>query len=173
MRTRSSANSASFNPKPLFLDEIEAFITPRKRRASEDSGLFKDSSTIGSPSEYDYDEVDRSEVKRRKRKSAAQVKVLKREYNSNPVWTKETYTELASTTGLSEAQVYKWSWDYRKKLRQRESKVNVDYLQCMEVLPPTSLDTVMYDLQKSYRGEWRTFTTHVFASTPSRFLAAN
>mmetsp|Transcript_32958 Transcript_32958/g.57862 ORF Transcript_32958/g.57862 Transcript_32958/m.57862 type:complete len:174 (-) Transcript_32958:3084-3605(-) len=173
MRTRSTSNLAFFKPEPQTFEEIDAFMTPRKRRASEDSLNFKDSSTIGSPSEFDYDDYDKNEIKRRKRKTAAQVKLLKREYNANPVWSKETYVELAAKTGLSESQVYKWSWDYRKKLRKRESKVSVDFLYCTEVLSPTPLDSALYVLQRSYRGAWKSITTNTVSSTPSRFLAAN
>lgn len=173
MRTRSSSNSAFFNPKAPTLQCLESFITPRKRRASEDSVNFKDSSTLGSSSDFDYDDFDKNEIRRRKRKSTAQVKVLKREYNINPFWTKEVFVELAAKTGLSESQVYKWSWDYRKKLRKRESKVNVDLLYCTEVMPPTSLDSALYEVQRAYRGAWHSLLTRSRGATPSRYFAAN
>jgi hypothetical protein len=135
--------------------------------------LFKDYSTIGSPSEYNYEDFDKSETKRRKRKSAAQVKVLKLEYNTNPSWTKDTFLELAAKTGLTESQVYKWSWDYRKKLRRRESRVTVDFLHCTEVLSPTPLDSAVYTLQREYRSAWRAYSGSYLSATPSRYLAAN
>jgi hypothetical protein len=37
------------------------------------------------------------------------------EFDKNPVWTKERLFELSELTGLSEAQIYKWGWDQRKK----------------------------------------------------------
>jgi hypothetical protein len=38
-----------------------------------------------------------------------------REFDRNPNWTKETLLEVSKKTGLSEAQVYKWGWDQKKK----------------------------------------------------------
>lgn len=166
------SNTTLFNSQPNLLLEIDAFLTPRKRRASEDSAGLKDSSTICSPSECDADDYDNSEVKRRKRKTAAQVNVLKRKYHANQIWTKETYIELAAETGLTEPQVYKWSWDYRKQLRKHNLQVPNDFFRCSEVLTPTTLDSAVYFLQRSYRGNWKAFVAKSFA-TPSRFLAPN
>jgi len=38
-----------------------------------------------------------------------------REFERNPNWTKETLLEVSRKTGLSEAQVYKWGWDQKRK----------------------------------------------------------
>lgn len=38
-----------------------------------------------------------------------------REFERNPNWTKETLLEVSKKTGLSEAQVYKWGWDQKRK----------------------------------------------------------
>lgn len=38
-----------------------------------------------------------------------------REFEKNPNWTKETLLEVSRKTGLSEAQVYKWGWDQKRK----------------------------------------------------------
>jgi hypothetical protein len=38
-----------------------------------------------------------------------------REFERNPNWSKETLLEVAKKTGLSEAQVYKWGWDQKRK----------------------------------------------------------
>lgn len=38
-----------------------------------------------------------------------------REFDRNPNWSKETLLEVSRKTGLSEAQVYKWGWDQKKK----------------------------------------------------------
>jgi len=54
-------------------------------------------------------------IRRRKRKSIEQLKMLVNEYKKNPNWNKNTMSEVAKRTGLSEAQVYKWSWDQKKK----------------------------------------------------------
>ena len=55
-------------------------------------------------------------IRRRKRKSIDQLKMLLNEYKKNPNWNKNTMADVAKLTGLSEAQVYKWSWDQKKKI---------------------------------------------------------
>ena len=50
-------------------------------------------------------------IRKRKRKSTDQIKILMREFDRNPNWSKETLLEVSKKTGLSEAQVYKWGWD--------------------------------------------------------------
>jgi hypothetical protein len=174
MQTRSTLKTLIHHPEPSPFKANDAFFTPRKRRASEDSTDFKDSSTVGSPADYDSDDFDRSEIKRRKRKSASQVKILKQEYNANPNWSKDTYAELAAKTALTESQVYKWSWDYRKKLRHRQAAVPSGFLVCTEVLAPTPFDSAVYGLQRAYRTAWRSYTGGCLsATTPSRFLAVS
>jgi hypothetical protein len=54
-------------------------------------------------------------IRKRKRKSMEQLKLLAEEYKRNPSWNKGTMSEVARRTGLSEAQVYKWGWDQKKK----------------------------------------------------------
>jgi hypothetical protein len=50
-------------------------------------------------------------VRKRKRKSSDQLKILMREFERNQNWTKDTMLDVSKKTGLSEAQVYKWGWD--------------------------------------------------------------
>jgi len=54
-------------------------------------------------------------VKKRKRKSTAQIKVLKQELEVEANWSKEKIVEMSDLTGLSQSQVYKWWWDQKKK----------------------------------------------------------
>ena len=54
-------------------------------------------------------------IRKRKRKSGDQLKSLVREFDRNPNWSKETLLEVSRKTGLSEAQVYKWGWDQKRK----------------------------------------------------------
>jgi hypothetical protein len=54
-------------------------------------------------------------IRKRKRKSSDQIKTLMREFDRNPNWTKETLLDVSRKTGLSEAQVYKWGWDQKRK----------------------------------------------------------
>ena len=58
---------------------------------------------------------------------------------------------LAEKTGLSEAQVYKWGWDYKKKLRKQASKINIRELLCSEVIAPSKIDLDMDCLQRNYK----------------------
>ena len=41
--------------------------------------------------------------------------MLVEEFALDPEWSKERLLELSMKTGLSEAQIYKWGWDQRKK----------------------------------------------------------
>ena len=41
--------------------------------------------------------------------------LLAEEFVKNPDWSKERLLELSHITGLSEAQIYKWGWDQRRK----------------------------------------------------------
>ncbi|OMJ78384.1 hypothetical protein SteCoe_21816 [Stentor coeruleus] len=87
----------------------------------------------------------------RKRKNTNQVKVLIDEFNKNSSWTKEQVLFLVEKTGLSEAQVYKWGWDYKKKLRKQAIQFNIKELECTEIMPPSKLDLEMVTLQQSYK----------------------
>ncbi len=79
------------------------------------------------PAEAKHEESDEKTqeddrvVRRRKRKSIEQLKLLAEEYRVNPNWNKTTMSEVAHRTGLSEAQVYKWSWDQKRKKVDPES----------------------------------------------------
>jgi len=42
-------------------------------------------------------------IRKRKRKSTDQLKILMREFDRNPNWSKETLLEVSRKTGLSEA----------------------------------------------------------------------
>ena len=64
--------------------------------------------------ELEFD-VDENGMKKRKRKSTTQLKVLKKELQQQSNWDKDKIAEMAEATGLSQAQVYKWWWDQKKK----------------------------------------------------------
>lgn len=59
-------------------------------------------------------------IRRRKRKTSEQLRLLEIEYERNPDWSKVKMSEVAYRTGLSEAQVYKWGWDQKKKKTEEE-----------------------------------------------------
>ncbi len=60
-------------------------------------------------------EEDENGLRKRKRKSTAQIKILKKELEVAPSWGKEKIAEMSEVTGLSQSQVYKWWWDQKKK----------------------------------------------------------
>ena len=59
-------------------------------------------------------EVERV-IRKRMRKTQNQLRLLNEEFESNPHWTKETLLRIAERTSLTEAQVYKWGWDMKRK----------------------------------------------------------
>ena len=87
----------------------------------------------------------------RKRKNTQQVSILIEEYDQNKIWTKEIVVSLAEKTGLSVAQVYKWGWDYKKKLKKLSSHHNISELICSEIIAPSSIDLDMIQLQNTYK----------------------
>lgn len=42
--------------------------------------------------------------------------MLIQEFQSNPEWSKDNMQDVSKKTGLSEAQVYKWGWDQKRKM---------------------------------------------------------
>lgn len=54
-------------------------------------------------------------IRKRKRKTGDQLKYLYDEFNANPHWSKQTLYDISRRTGLTEAQVYKWGWDQKRK----------------------------------------------------------
>ena len=88
---------------------------------------------------------------RRNRKNSEQVKILIEEFKRNCHWSKELVLHLAEVTGLTEVQVYKWSWDYKKKLRKQSVNYNVNQLVCFENIIPKKLDFEMIDIQNGYK----------------------
>mmetsp|Transcript_32288 Transcript_32288/g.55845 ORF Transcript_32288/g.55845 Transcript_32288/m.55845 type:complete len:170 (-) Transcript_32288:578-1087(-) len=140
----------------------------------------------------------RKHTKKRKRKSSDQLRQLKVEFDKHTDWTKELMTELALRTGLSEAQVYKWGWDQKKKVTVKTrdgfqyppsladlfaesaptmSEIKVvpsgpvySNMLCYEVLTPCALDIQLYSLQKSYRLSVESFTRERAQFSESRQL---
>ena len=59
-------------------------------------------------------------MRKRKRKSNHQLKLLKQEFDKDEGgWNKDRIMRMAEITGLSESQVYKWCWDQKKKTNSR------------------------------------------------------
>ena len=103
---------------------------------------------------------------KRLRKNEDQINVLIKEFNKNPFWSKKLVAELSSLTDLSESQVYKWNWDYRKKIRRVEKNPSDSMLYCKETLRPSRLDEDLLKMQSDYKKDYNTLPF----TTPSRFL---
>jgi hypothetical protein len=54
-------------------------------------------------------------IRKRMRKSQNQLGMLLEQFDQNPHWSKETLLKIAKKTLLTEAQVYKWGWDQKRK----------------------------------------------------------
>ena len=54
-------------------------------------------------------------IRKRKRKSVTQLEELANAFDADPHWTKEMLLNIATKTNLTEAQVYKWGWDQKRK----------------------------------------------------------
>jgi hypothetical protein len=54
-------------------------------------------------------------IRKRKRKSVNQLEELALAFDTDPHWSKESLYEIATKTSLTEAQVYKWGWDQKRK----------------------------------------------------------
>ncbi|OMJ71194.1 hypothetical protein SteCoe_30660 [Stentor coeruleus] len=122
----------------------------------------------------------RKSIKKRKRKSIDQLHILSQEFKTQSEWDKEMMTRLAKKTGLSEAQIYKWSWDQKKKLQVHDKLKNnknihlseifnrlpeipilfgtretfnndTNTFECSEVISPRGIDYEFYLIQKNYR----------------------
>lgn len=106
---------------------------------------------------------------KRSRKSKHQIVVLKKEFRLEREWNKNEVTKLASITGLSESQVYKWAWDHRKKLKIEGQDLNIEMLACNEKLLPSQLDQDIYNIQRDYKYSMIQCNS---SCTPSRFFAA-
>lgn len=119
-------------------------------------------------------------VKRRKRKSSDQLRTLQVEFDKTADWGKDLVSYLAHLTGLSEAQVYKWGWDQKKKQLGRDRpedpwdpaladlfaplpacfalvrpgvgpEAGPALCPCVETILPSSLDAELYQVQRAYK----------------------
>ena len=128
----------------------------------------------------------RKTIKKRQRKSFDQLHILAQEFSNCLDWDKDSISKLAKKTGLSEAQIYKWSWDQKKKVQQNnkiknlkvphlceifdklpdvgvfyESKKNLcldfEKVCCREIICPRVIDLELFRIQKNYRACFESF----------------
>ena len=72
---------------------------------------------------------------------------VKSRFNADPHWSKEILLQIALKTGLTEAQVYKWGWDQKRKkfgVEEAERMRQFDKPNGMEILVNFSMD---YDIK--------------------------
>jgi hypothetical protein len=145
MQMRSSFTGVEVARVGRFKQEDELFLT--------DDDELNPSPSLGST--CDPLDFALKHVRKRRRKSNAQLSVLRTEFETDSQWTKDRITALAEKTGLSEGQIYKWSWDYRKKLKDSGnlSEYN-DTMTCREVLEPSQQEHEEYRLLSAYRRDW-------------------
>ena len=87
----------------------------------------------------------------RKRKTNNQMEILVAAFNSSPHWRGKLVKELVKRTGLSQGQVYKWGWDYKKKRRLAGQQVENRSLECQEFLYPSQIDQGLWETGNLYR----------------------
>jgi len=103
-------------------------------------------------------------IRRRQRKTKAQLSALTTAFQFGRIWTHEDIQNLAKETGLKPSQVCKWRWDFDQKLQQETVHAQA-LLHCSETLRPLALHRDLHRLQKRYEAEARD------TNSPSRFLA--
>lgn len=90
--------------------------------------------------------------RQRNRKNENQVEILKTRFDFNRLWTKKEIKALAEETGLSQSQVYKWRWDYRKKLQADViEQLSAKSFITEELLFPMQVDWEVYEIQRDYK----------------------
>ena len=98
------------------------------------------------------------EKRKRNRKNNEIVKILIEEFHKHPYWNREFIRELSEKIGLSDSQIYKWNWDYKKKHLKEEGNYEVK-LVCAECLRPSQLDSDTIVLQRFYKMSFETFVS--------------
>ena len=64
--------------------------------------------------------------------------MLEKVYRVKQKWTRDDLTKLASCTGLTRAQIYKWNWDMRKKEKLEEGERSIHHkgISVIRATPP-------------------------------------
>ena len=81
-------------------DEETSLILTEKKTAKSERSKKKKATQCGT---------------KRRRKTSEQIRILHEYFMRDPCWSKETVDEVVRVSKLSEAQVYKWGWDQKKK----------------------------------------------------------
>lgn len=108
-------------PQSFWVPERRVLYQESTYERREETGIY------GTPdSEWDESDSKNEDIRKRRRKNNAQLKILKSEYKEGDCWSKEKISALSRVTGLSESQVYKWCWDQKKK-KEEGTKTKESY----------------------------------------------
>ena len=55
-----------------------------------------------------------------------QLKILKQEFQKDPNWEGQEFTNLAQRLGVPRIKIYKWWWDVRKKHEKATKEVSIE-----------------------------------------------
>jgi len=129
-----------------------------KKRSRDGGSLARLRATTTKPQRKPLEESSNSDSdsahskRQRNRKNEKQVDILKARFDFNRLWSKKEIKALAEETGLSQSQVYKWRWDYRKKLQVDViEQLSAKSFVTEEVLFPSQLEWELYELQREYK----------------------
>lgn len=117
-------NNVSLNPVKEV--EFELRYAEAKRKLEKVARSVEREETEEKTEENDENSSCKSSVRKRRRKTGHQLKVLKDEFEKDSNWTKEHITYISKITGLSESQVYKWCWDQKKKVDEDEKDEGIE-----------------------------------------------
>ncbi|OMJ86448.1 hypothetical protein SteCoe_12028 [Stentor coeruleus] len=98
----------------------------------------------------------RKAIKKRKRKSMSQLEILYQEFQQYPDWDKQHISRIMKRTGLTEAQIYKWGWDQKKKLGYQEKVKKLEKSNLSELF--ASLPDVKPIIREPSQSEWWIFS---------------
>ena len=101
-------------PALIMLDQVSGNVTAQSCRTldARSANLAKQSrSYVLDEATGRYERI----IRKRMRKTATQLSELVTVFEADPRWSKETLYHIAMKTGLTEAQVYKWGWDHKRK----------------------------------------------------------
>lgn len=87
----------------------------RKRQQEQQRQLELQQKELEGLNEKDESLTGPKIIRKRKRKSSKQIHELTVAFDVDPHWSKEKLHWISKRTNLTEAQVYKWGWDQKRK----------------------------------------------------------
>lgn len=90
--------------------------------------------------------------KKRKLKNSFEIKTLISEFNKSSSWDHNFIQNISEKLKMSFTQVYKWHWEYSKKLLKQNKTLDLDF-KCKETLIPLPLEKKFYINQQQYASQ--------------------